>query len=254
MVLQDMLTSFSLRNPNLIWVLIASGIAFGFGYLVYVYCIILLAKEKKSPYPIAMHTFYLACDSIGTVFWFLEAKQNDWFWAFCAFSVAMFIWVCCEVWSLYMAIKYERQEAYGRYYKEPVTEKQAFYRIAAQTIMFGTLICSFLYFMGGLQDAALFKLYVWTNLLVAIGPTHLWAERQSRSGAGVNISIMILISIICTYLPAGLGMWTTVSSYFNTPTFYIAGVISTCYAIHNLRVQLKYAPKPTQINGMKTLR
>lgn len=254
MLLQDMMTSLSFDNPHIIQVLLTAAVAFGFGYLVYIYCIILLVKEKRSPYPVWMHTFYLACDIIGTVFWFIEAKQNDWFWAFCAFSVAMFIWVCCELWSLYMAIKHERQEAFGRYYAAPVTEKQALNRIVVQTIMFGSLICSFLYFMGGFQEAAIFKLYVWTNLLVALGPTYLWSERQARSGAGVNISIMILISIICTYLPPGFGMWTTISQYFNTPTFYIAGVIATGYAIFNLRMQMKYAPKPTLMNGKKTLK
>jgi hypothetical protein len=41
-------------------VLLVSAVAFGLGYRVYVYCILPLARERRSPYPVWMHTFYLA--------------------------------------------------------------------------------------------------------------------------------------------------------------------------------------------------
>src|SRR5262249_33417405 len=100
-VLQDLLRNYAFSNPDIVRLLIVSAVAFGFGYWVYIYCIRLLIRERKSPYPVWMHTFYLACDATGTVFWFLLAKEHGWFWFFTASSVAMLIWVFCELWSLY---------------------------------------------------------------------------------------------------------------------------------------------------------
>lgn len=253
MVLDDLLRAYDLGNPRIVQVLVVSAVAFGFGYGVYIYCILLLIRERRSPYPVWMHTFYLACDVTGTVFWFLLARQNDWFWFFAACSAAMLVWVFCEIWSLYMAVKHERQEVWGHLYEEPVTARQALGHIVAQTAMFVCVVNLTNYFMGGLADVAMFKWYVWTNLLVAIGPASLWAARKSRHGTSVGLAIMVLLSIIATYLPPGWGMWTTASSYFSTPWFYVAGTVATCYAIYNLRLVTSFPPKPKTMDGRKTV-
>jgi hypothetical protein len=100
------------------------------------------------------------------------------------------------------------------------------------------------FFMGGLNDAAMFKWSVWTNLIVAVGPINLWAARKSRHGTSMGLAIMVLLFIIATYLPPGYGMWTTASSYFNTPWFYISGVIATGYAIYDLILVKNSPPNP----------
>jgi hypothetical protein len=253
LVLDDLLRNYDFSNPDIVRLLIVSAVAFGFGYGVYIYCILLLARERKSPYPVWMHTFYLACDVTGTVFWFLLAKQHDWFWFFAACSVAMLIWVFCELWSLYMAVRYERQEIWGRYYDQPVTPRQAVNRIASQTLWFLCVINLTNYFLGGLNDAAMFKWYVWTNLIVAVGPGYLWATRRTRVGTSMGLAIMVLLSIIATYLPPGFGMWTTASSYFNTPWFYISGLVATGYAVYQVILVKNFAPKPSLIDGRITV-
>lgn len=253
-VFNDFMNALSFSNPHIVQVLIPCALAFLFGYLVYIYCIIIMKREHISCYPVWMHTFYLACDTIGAVFWFIEWIQNDYFWAFIAFSICLLIWVACEIWALAKDVQYNKQEEWGKYHKDPVTTRQAWGHIIGQTVMFGTVIGSIVYYMGGLNDLAFFKLYFWTNLLVALGPCHTWMKRQSRVGSGVNIQIMILISIILTWMPAGIGMWATVSSYFWTPTCIIAGIVATAYAIFNLMQQLKFAPKPELMNGKKPLR
>jgi hypothetical protein len=253
LVLDDLLRNYNLSSPHIVRMLIVSSVAFGFGYGVYIYCILLLLRERRSPYPVWMHTFYLACDVTGTVFWFLLAKQHAWFWFFTASSAAIFIWVLCELWSLYMAVQYERQEIWGRYYDRPVTPKQAVNRIAAQTAWFFCVVNLTNFFLGGLSDAAMFKWYVWTNLIVAVGPTYLWAARKSRHGTSMGLAIMVLLSIIATYLPPGWGMWTTASSYFNTPWLYISGLVATGYALYNLFLVKNLPPKPAEINGRKTI-
>lgn len=234
MVLDDLLASYSFSNPQIWSLLAASAVAFGFGYWVYIWAIRILIREKRSPYPNWMHTFYLACDMTGTVFWFLLAREHDWFWFFTASSVAMFVWVLCEIWCLYMAVRWERQEIYGDLYVQPVTPRQATTRIVAEVVVFLTVVNLTNYFFGGLADAAMFKWYVWTNLLVALGPAMYWARNRDRRISPVGLMVMVLASIIATYLPAGFGMWTTASPYFDTPWFYAAGLVTTAVAVHNL--------------------
>ncbi|MFY1621229.1 hypothetical protein [Micromonospora sp. WMMD736] len=109
------------------------------------------------------------------------------------------------------------------------------------------------YFFGGLNDAAMSKRYVWTNLIVAIGPGYLWASRKSREGTSMGLAVVVLLSIIATYLPPGFGVWTTASPYFNTPWFYLSGLVATGYAVYNVLLVKNFAPKPQFINGRKSI-
>jgi hypothetical protein len=243
MVLDDLLHNYSFDNPGIWGVLIASAVAFGFGYWTYIYAILIVIREKRSPYPNWMHTFYLACDATGTVFWFLMAREHDWFWFFSMSSVAMFIWVLCEIYCLYMAVKYERQETYGAHQDGPVTPKQATGKIVGEVIVFLTVVNLTNYFFGGLADAAMFKWYVWTNLMVPLGVAYYALRNRDGRISPVGLNVMILCATTATWLPAGLGMWTAASDYFNTAWFYIAGVVATGVAIHNV-VQSRKFPRP----------
>lgn len=110
--------------------------------------------------------------------------------------------------------------------------------------------------MGGYEDAAFFKLYFWTNLMVALGPCWTLMRRgvkTGRVGAGVSIQVMILITILITWTPAGIGMWCTVSDYFWTPTCIAAGIMVTCFAVYNLVYQIKLPKKPIVVEGKKPL-
>lgn len=255
-VLTDLLNALSLSNPDLVHVLIPCAIAFAGGYTVYIFCLMILAKEHTSCYPSWMHTFFCACDTLGTVFWAQLAMQNDNFWAFYAFSVCMAIWVVLEIISMYFSLKYERQEILGDLYSEPVTMKRGAIHLVAQTVMWAAAIASVIYFMGGYNDAAFFKLYFWTNLIVALGPCWYWMRRgvkSGRVGSGVAIQVMILITIVITWTPAGIGMWCTISDYFWTPTCVIAGIVVTCFAVYNLIYQMKLPKKPVVVPGKKPL-
>ena len=54
------------------------------------------------------------------------------------------------------------------------------YIYCIQTAWFFCVVNLTNFFMGGLNDAAMFKWSVWTNLIVAVGPIYLWAARKSR--------------------------------------------------------------------------
>lgn len=199
---------------------------------------------------------FCACDTLGGVFWMQLAMMHDNFWAFWAFGICMWIWVILEIISMYYSAKYERQEVLGALYKEPVTMRRAAFHYVIQTIMFAFIIANFIHMMGGYEDAAFFKLYFWTNLMVALGPCWHWMRRgvkAGRVGAGIAIEIMIFITIIITWTPAGIGMWCTVSDFFWSPTFIAAGLMTTRFAIYNIYYQWKLPEKPVVVEGKKPL-
>jgi hypothetical protein len=225
-------------NPRLVAI---SAIAFLIGYLQYIYAFRLVNREGSAPYPVWMHTFYFAHDFTGAVVFYLLAREHGFFWFFSGASIALIIWNCFEVYSLYMAVKVERQEIWGRFYSAPVTVSQAVYRIVGQIALMFCVVNLFRVFMN---DVVMFKWFAFTNVLMVVAPGFLWNERMSRRGTAVGLAIVNLVCAIYTFLPPGYGMWTTASTYFDQPWFYITGVVVTLYGAHNLLMLLRFPAKP----------
>lgn len=253
MLVQDLITQLTPGNPEFGTNLLVMFVGTSFAYLLYMMPPLIMRREKKNPYPIWMHTFFLACDSFGSVFWFILARNNDWFWFFSVYAVGMAAFCIIELFNLHYAVKYERQEAYGNLFDEPVTKRNAYGIIAALYLLFFVLTASVSRFMGGIEDASLFKFYTWTNYLTVYGPMLLLYKRRSRVGTSVLFHILILCGCIITYLPPGLGFSTTMSSYFHEPWFYITGIVTTGFAIFNLLYVLRLPAKPKMIDGKKTI-
>ena len=255
-VLTDLMTKLDLHNLDILHVVVPCALAFLGGYLVYAFCLLILAKEHTSCYPYWMHTFYCACDTLGCIFWIKLATMTNNFWAFYAFGICMAIWVVLELISMYFSAKYERQEVYGKLFKGPVTMGQALGVDLIQTLMWAFVIANFVHAMGGFQDAAFFKLYFWTNLMVALGPCFHWVRRgqkTGRVGSGVALQTMVLVTLFLTWLPAGIGMWCSISDFFWEPTYLIAGIGATLFGIFNLVYTLRLPKKPVVVEGKKPL-
>jgi hypothetical protein len=77
-----------------------STITFSFGYLQYIYSFRLVLREKKAPFPVWMHTLYLAHDTTAAIVFFLLARQHDWFWFFTLTAIALTIWTLFELFNL----------------------------------------------------------------------------------------------------------------------------------------------------------
>lgn len=244
-MIEEIMNAYA-TNPRL-WVI--SAIAFAIGYMQYIYSFRLVLRERCAPYPVWMHTFYFAHDFTGAIVFFLLAQQYEFFWFFTATSIALVIWNLFEVFNLYMAIKVERQEIWGKFYDQPVTERQALLRILGQIVLFLAVVNLFREFM---DDDVMFKWFAFTNVLMAVAPGYLWNERKSRRGTAVGLAIVNLVCAIYTFLPPGYGMWTTASSYFDQPWFYLTGVVVSLYALRNLVMLLNYPPK-TSVDGRKPI-
>ncbi|WP_421017158.1 hypothetical protein [Furfurilactobacillus rossiae] len=125
--------AFSFNNPHIGFNLTIAGLTFLFGYLEYMYSFALVIKERSAPYPIWMHTFYFAHDSMGAIVFAIAAMQNHNFWLFWGASGALIVWNLFEVFNLYKAIYVERNAIWGTLYPNGRTPlKSAWLRVLAQ--------------------------------------------------------------------------------------------------------------------------
>jgi hypothetical protein len=233
---EEIIRSYS-NNPTL---LLLSAFTFLIGYLEYIYSFRLVLREKSAPFPLWMHTFYFAHDLTGAIVFFQLARSHHFFWFFSMSSIALLVWNGFEVFNLFMAVKVERQEIWGRVGEQPVSARTAVARIVAQIVLMAVLVNLVRVFMN---DEVMFKWFALTNVVMAVGPGLLWSQRRSRKGSSVGLAIVILIGTVNTFLPPGYGMWTTATPYFDQPWFYLAGVVISIIALRNLLLLLSFPPK-----------
>lgn len=250
--LKDFTYAFSSANRHFKLLLIVAGITFFLGYMEYVYSFMLIRREKSAPYPVWMHTFYFAHDSMGAIVFAVASKAVGGFCFFDLASVALVIWNCFEVYNLYKCIFVERQAIWGHLYDQPVKIKDAFLRVLGQIIVFVGVVNLFRVFM---DDPYMFKWFIFTNILIAIVQGLYWEKRKTQIGASYKLAIVILIGTINSFL--SWNMWALTSNYFsvsNNPWFYILGIIATGFAIRNILVLRRMKKKPKRLsNGTKTV-
>lgn len=250
--LADFTYAFSPDNPQFALTVSIAALTFFFGYMEYIYSFQLIRREKSAPYPVWMHTFYFAHDSMGAIVFALAAKATGGFWFFTAASIGLVIWNLFEVYNLYKCIYVERQDIWGHLHAEPVSVKEAWLRVIGQIIIFIGVVNLFRVFM---HDPYMFKWFIFTNILIAIAPGFYWEKRKTQIGASYKLAIVILLGTINSFTP--INMWALTSDYFsfaNNPWFYIAGMVSIGFAIRNIVVLKKMPIKPSQLDdGTKTV-
>lgn len=243
--LHDFMYAFSSDNPQLTLLLFIAGFTFLIGYLEYVYSFKLIRREHSAPYPVWMHTFYFAHDSMGAIVFAAASKAVGGFWFFTAASIALMVWNLFEVYNLYKCIYIERQAIWGHLSDQPISVKDAWLKIIGQLIIFIPMVNLFRIFMN---DHGMFSWFIFTNILIAIVPGFYWAKRRTQVGASLQLAIIILIGTINSFHP--WNMWALTSDYYafsNNPWFYCLGIISIGFAIRNIMVYLKLKPKATEV-------
>lgn len=225
-----MLSAFTLDNIPLITV---GAITFAIGFIQYIYSLRLLNREKYSPFPCWMHTFYVAHDSTWAVLFFIASRHYDWNPLFMVISVAHVVWVLLEIYNLVQLVRFNgyRQEQFGLYFGEGVTKQQAIMVIIGQICAFYTLVNVTHYFIG---IGAYMMTAILTQYVMALGPGILWMRRKSRLGGGMGIALAIIASTVISFQP--WSMWViAMPDVFNTAWFYLMGlvclVVSVSYAV-----------------------
>ncbi|WP_386695281.1 hypothetical protein [Lonepinella sp. MS14435] len=214
--------------------------AMGFGFIQYIYAFFMARGGKPSPFPVYMHCFYLAHDFLFVTLFYQWFHEYDSL-VFQVVWLGMVAFNIFEIHALYEAIKYERQETFGKYYDKPVTVKQATLWVAAMTVVSFVVLCTVRDFMG---DKLMFCIFISTNVVMAIGPAlHFMAHRKRVKGQ-LGLAFFIVLGTIATFLPQGLGMYTTSDpDYFNRPWFFVLGAVCLAVAIWHW-VSVWKLPKP----------
>jgi hypothetical protein len=229
---QPLMDAFTLDNTPL---LISAAVTFLIGYLEYMYSFALIRREKMAPYPVWMHTFYLAHDSSWAVIMLLAASRNDWHWFLTACGLALMVWNVFEIYNIAKVLTVERQEVFGDYVRGPVTLKHAALLVGIQIPAMYALVNILIDFMG---PGSILQWFLFTNMLIASAPGVLWMKRGardgSRRGASIGLAIVILVGTINTFLP-GANMWVlAMPDVFSTPIFYLTGVVFVAISAFNL--------------------
>jgi len=237
MLLQDLLNAYT-NHPDQMKLL--SAVPFIGGYVTWVYYYALSIKDRKMAIPFWLYSFWFAHDATAAVVFYRLSEQHGGFWFFHSTFIALVIWTVIELVGMYLAVKFARQDIWGTYFSSPVTQSQAAGRVLVEIGLMFAVVNLFREFM---TDDTMFKWFAFTNSVLAIGPFYLWRTRKDRTGSSVMLAIILIVVVADTFLPPGLGMFTTASPYFDQPWFYIAGVLFTAMSISNLFVLLRLPPK-----------
>jgi hypothetical protein len=247
---EQLIAKFTFDNIPLLAV---AALTFLLGYLEYVYSFALVLREKKAPYPVWMHTFYLAHDSSWAIILFGAAASYHWNWFLTGTAIALVIWNCFEVFNIWMALTIERQDIWKDYFPGPVSFRAALVTVVLQVAAFFCLVNVLIGFMG---PGSVMQWFLFTNMLIAAAPGVLWMRRgretNSRDGASMGLAIVILLATINTFLPCS--MWVqAMPQVFDVPWFYVSGVVFTAIAAFNLYNLSKLPPKASSASGKRPI-
>lgn len=240
--LHDFTYAFSPANPHFALTLGVAGVTFLVGFIEYIYSFLLLRAEGSSPFNVLMHAYYFAIDSMGIFVFATASHAVGGFWMFTAASCAEVVWTLFEIYNLVMCVYVERQQIWG-----DITTRDAWWRIIGWIAVMVPTVNLFRVF---LHDPAMFKWYIFTNVLMAIMPGLYWEKRGTRVGASWGLAIVILFGTVNSFWPSN--MWALVSPYFSigrNPWFYVLGLVAIFFAVRNLVVLKRLPEKPAPAAG-----
>ncbi len=227
------------------WISIALAVVFGL--LVYIIPIMLMEREHIGPYPLWLHTFYFAADFMG-IWVFIDAwRYYDHFILFLLLAIGEAIWVGMETYCLQRSLsdKYEGPINFAP--GTPMSKKMK--KIVEQIIVWYVGL-NFLRFE--LHDSAMWKFWIFTQVLVTIVPCMTLEKRGYKSGNSRVLNWIFLCVVLVSFNPWA-NMWLCIAPDFFAPSenpwYYIMGVICLYFAIRGIVV---YEKMPEKEDIMKT--
>ncbi len=214
-------------NPT--GIVIAAFITYGFGFLQYGTSMYMQVKNKSCPFYFWMHVWYFGHD-----FTFAFICYKMWFntvhwWLFEMLCIGCMMFVCIEIFSIYRAIRYERQEIWGKYIGgKEVTVKYAVVRgvlgYALGVVLFATLR----YMIG---DPFCLFLMMSTNAILAMNVHRRFDEYGVSLPGAKFLTWMTLFGTIFTFIPKGIGFFATFVPPLQNWSFTLVGVICVLCSI-----------------------
>ena len=229
--------TFTPGHQGFIGILIAFAIANSIGLIQYIWAVRITQNEHLTPFPAWVHAFFFGHDFTGACVFISLAFKYDNFWLFWVYGAGLLTWTVMELMNMRTTLLYEREEAFGH----GTTQGQALLQMAMMVALMFTIVELLRHLTG---DVAMFIWLPITNLIMAIAPGLVLNARQSRKGSSVFINIMVLVGTIFNFLPAPLGLFTTVlPQIYNQPVWFAMGAVATLIAAYNLYRIIQLPPK-----------
>lgn len=219
-----------------IQIVLFAFITYGFGFLQYFSSMYLQVKDKECPFYFWQHCWYFGHDLIFSLLFYQWFITID-FWLFKVLCIGCMIFVGIELFSLYYSVKYERQHIWGKFSDKEVTEKDAWIRGISGYIIGAILFATIRFAIG---DVMCLVLMMSTNATLAIvSQFKLEETRVTRKGI-IPLAWFTLLGTIYTFMPPGIGFFTSAVTVLNQPWFYILGTLCVICAARFLMLSYNY--------------
>ena len=230
------LLEFIQTNPTLL--VVAALMCYAGGFASYITSMYMQVRNKQCPFYFWQHCWYFGHDIVFSLLfyqWFNIVK----FWLFKVMCIACMVFVLIEIFSLYRAVKYERQEIWGKYHKgQEVTVKQALIRgISGYAI--GALL--FLTLRAVLNDPTCLFLMMSTNVTQAMMVHRRADEIGKRQPGQMALAWFTVYTTAFTFAPAGIGFFPSVIPALSHPLYFIVG--GFCWIVSIRAVYLAFKQK-----------
>lgn len=184
-----------------------------------------------------MHVFYLAHDSSWAVRSLIAASEHDWHWFLLGNAVALFGWTFLELVTIHNCISSarHRRDIWGTQrpgQKSSVTASGALW----QAVIHAAGFCALLNFVIDrfADDIEIYDWYILTNVVLAWGPSELWASRPSREYNTVLYATTILLSTINSFAPWNMWQYAAPDVY-GTFWYKILGAATLIINLDNFK-------------------
>jgi hypothetical protein len=200
---------------------------YAFGFWQYGTSMYMQFRNKKCPFYFWQHAWYFGHDLTFVLLFSQWFNVID-FWLFKVLWAGCVAFVGIEIWSLYMVVKNERDEDFGRYYKGGrIGEGRAWIRgilgYAAGFLLFQVIRL-------GIGDPMCLVLMFSTNVTLAIA-TQFRAEEIGESQRGMkSLAVATFLGTALSFAPPGIGFFSTVIAPLSGTWFYVLGAFSLACA------------------------
>lgn len=230
----------SIANSHQLLIVSLAFVTYLFGFCQYITSMVMQMRNKQGPFSFWMHCWYFGHDLTFVLLfkqWFYDVD----FWLFKVLWAGCVAFVLIELYSLFLAVKYERHEVWGKYYDSgKISENKAWIRGFAG---YATGFLLFQIIRLGIGDPMCLVLMMSTNAILAIALQFRAEEIKERQPGAIPLAIFTLLGTVFTFSPPGIGFFATAVSALNHSWFYTLGVFCTVCAIRYLVLAIKFNKK-----------
>lgn len=227
----------SIVNDQKSLIVVLAFVTYLFGFSQYITSMVMQIRNKQGPFDFWMHCWYFGHDLTFVLLfkqWFFDVD----FWLFKVLWAGCVAFVLIELYSLFLTIKNEKNEMWGKYYKDGrISVKSAWTRgligYAAGFLLFQVIRLA-------IGDVMCLVLMMSTNATLAIALQFRAESMQKKQPGAILLAIFTLLGTIFTFSPPGVGFFATVVSSLNHPWFYVLGAFCILCSIRYLLLAIRF--------------